>query len=182
MSESLSASKQVVDVGAGNNPDPRANVSLDRVPLSGVDIVHDLEERPWPFDTGSASRVIARHVVEHLQQPEEAFAEAARVLEGGGVFEVHVPIGLDAKTDPTHVNEWTWDTPDYFTASPPYDYGWELPFTLESREVEWWLDGAPRIFTEVVRRAERRYGPGKWLSSVPGLSGVLVVEYRRGER
>lgn len=172
----------VVDLGAGADPDPRADVTLDRVELETVDVVHDLTERPWPFKTASKSLLIARHVLEHLDHPEIAFQEAARVLEDDAVFEVRVPLGLDATTDPTHAHEWTYDTAEYFVADPPYDYGWELPFELESRTVEWWLDGPFRVLTPLVRRWERRHDPGKWLSGVPGLSGELIVTYRRCPR
>lgn len=171
-----------VDIGAGENPDPRADVCVDQVALDTVDVVHDLEETPWPLDPESHDRIIARHVLEHLRNPEDAFAEAGRVLVDGGVFEVQVPIGLDATTDPTHVSEWTWDTAQYFTATPPYDYGWSLPFDMRSRDVEWWLDGPFQRFERVVAAGIKHYGPGKWLSSVPGLSGVLTVTYRRCPR
>lgn len=182
MSEATTSPAKVLDIGAGADPDPRADITLDCVPLDGVDVVHDLEEHPWPFETGSLSRIVARHVVEHLDEPEKSFAEAGRVLEDRGVFEVHVPIGLDARTDPTHVHEWTWDTAKYFTSSPPYDYGWELPFQIKSRDVEWWVNGPFSRGSVLLRRWEERHGPGKWLSGVPGLSGVLIVEYRRAER
>ena len=172
----------VVDIGAGADPDPRAGVTLDRVDLDTIDVVHDLEERPWPLADDEYDTIIARHVLEHLEHPEEAFAEAARILVDGGVFEVHVPLGLDAQTDPTHVDEWTWDTPEYFTTNPPYDYGWELPFNITERDLEWWLDGPFGLFERVVDRWLRHHGAGKWLSGVPGLSGVMTVTYRRCPR
>lgn len=172
----------VVDIGAGENPDPRADITLDQVDLDTIDVVHDLEERPWPLEDASHGTIVASHVLEHLRNPEDAFAEAARVLVDGGTFEVQVPLGLDARTDPTHVGEWTWDTAEYFTSSPPYDYGWGLPFRIQTRDVEWWLDGPLGLFECVVERWMQHHGAGKWLSSIPGLSGVLTVTYRREQR
>jgi len=172
----------VVDIGAGSDPDSRADIAVDKVDLSTVDVVHDLEERPWPFEAASVDCLIASHVVEHLQSPASVFEEAARVLADDGMFELTVPIGLDARTDPTHVSEWTWDTPTYFTDDPPYEYGWGLPFELVNRHADWWLDGPFAVGTRLIERFERQHGPGKWLSSVPGLSGELTAVYRRCPR
>lgn len=173
----------VVDLGAGADPDPRADVTVDQVDLPSVDIVHDLEEQPWPFDDNSVDQLVARHVIEHLESPEEAFSEAARVLIDGGEFEVRVPIGVDAKTDPTHEHEWTWETPEYFTADTPYDYGWGLPFKLVDREVDVWYNGpAADAGNRFLQWLLERSGPGKWLSSAPGISGELIATFRRCPR
>lgn len=173
----------VVDLGAGENPDPRADVTVDVVAHPQIDIIHDLEETPWPLDDRSADRIVAHQVLEHLAEPWHAFEEAARVLTDGGAFEIDVPLGIDARTDPTHAQEWTWETPAYFTRDPPYDYGWNLPFTLLNREVDVWIDGPwQRVGELLLDRLLTYGGPGKWLSSVPGLSGVLSVTYRRCPR
>jgi len=63
---------RVLDVGAGPNPDPRADETLDIQPPA--DHVADLGDR-WPIDTATVSRVIANHVVEHLADPAHFFAE-----------------------------------------------------------------------------------------------------------
>lgn len=172
----------VIELGAGEDPDPRADITVDRVPLEGIDIVHNLEETPWPVETASADRVIAHHVLEHLADPKTAFQEAARILQADGILEVYVPIGLDAKTDPTHQHEWTWDTPEYFTQDTPYDYGWNLPFHLVNREVEYWLDGPLGRFSPIVSLLVAYSGPGKWLSGIPALSGILTAQYQRHQR
>lgn len=171
----------IVDLGAGENPDPRATVTTDIVDLHDIDLVFDLEEETWPLDTNSAEGIVARHVFEHLRKPQRAFAECARILKPGGWLEVHVPIGLDARTDPTHEREWTWETAEYFTRDPPYNYGWDLPFELEDREIEWWIDGPHRRLAPILRLAERIEGQSKWLSGVPGLSGILIARYHRLE-
>ena len=53
--------------------------------LSGASIVQGEAERA-PFASGTADCVIAWQVMEYVEEPEQVFAEAARVLAPGGVF------------------------------------------------------------------------------------------------
>lgn len=41
-------------------------VNLDRVALPGIDVVHDLDVGPWPFEDGAASSIEAKDVFEHV--------------------------------------------------------------------------------------------------------------------
>lgn len=172
----------MLDIGAGEDPHPAATTTLDQVALPGVDVVHDITERPWPIEESRYNRVVAQHVLEHVEQPQEVFKEVSRVLTPTGRFDVTVPIGLDARTDPTHVHEWTYDTPEYFVQDPPYDYGWQLPFELDERDVTWWCDGPFADTENEVADWVAAHGYGKWLSGVPGLSGELTAVYRRCRR
>jgi SAM-dependent methyltransferase len=45
----------------------------------------------WPLDDGSVDVMVADNVVEHLQRPEEFFAEARRVVRHGGYVAVRTP-------------------------------------------------------------------------------------------
>jgi predicted SAM-dependent methyltransferase len=50
--------------------------------------------KPLPFASGSARRILAEHVIEHIDfhyEVPSVFAECYRVLEKGGVFRVIVP-------------------------------------------------------------------------------------------
>lgn len=174
---------RVLDLGAGENPHSDATTTMDVVDLPGIDVVHDATDRPWPFDDNEFDRVTARHVLEHIQHPEDVFHEVARILTDEGRFEVVVPLGLDARTDPTHVHEWTYETPAYFAAGSPYDYGWNLPYRLVARRVDAWYNGpGARVGNRVLDALLDRHGPGKWLSGAPGVSGELTAIYRRVDR
>lgn len=123
----------VVDIGAGANADPRADLTIDRRPVA--DRQADLNDK-WPLETASCERVIARHVVEHLDTIEHVFREAARVLEFGGRFEVTVPLGTDAAMDDAHERRWTWRSPEQYSSL--HQRGWDpdVPFRLERRHLK----------------------------------------------
>lgn len=54
-----------LDVGGGANPHP-GFVNIDYRPLPQVDIVHNLEQFPYPLKDNSVLVAVSSHVVEHL--------------------------------------------------------------------------------------------------------------------
>jgi SAM-dependent methyltransferase len=104
-----------LNVGCGGKP--RSGwVNVDRHPLPGVDVTHDLDVFPWPFEDGCADQVLAEHVYEHVGSPVEFVLEAWRVLRVGGLLTVTCPhwTSENAFTDPTHVRFVTDKTFDYW--------------------------------------------------------------------
>lgn len=173
------ALSDILHLGCGEDYRDDA-VNVDVVPAVNPDVVHDLDEHPWPFDDNSFEVIIANHAVEHLDDVPGAFREIARILRPGGCARLTVPLGLDARTDPTHKSEWTWETPAYFASDAPYDYGWDLPLALVNRDVNVWYNGpGGEVANRLLKALVASHGPGKWLSSVPGLSGEMTAVYRR---
>lgn len=91
-------------------------VNLDRAPLPGVDVVHDLDVAPWPFLDGRFGEVSGLQVFEHVDDPVLFINEAHRVLRSGGVLFLTVPHwqSANAFTDPTHRRFCTERTFDYW--------------------------------------------------------------------
>jgi len=92
-----------LNLGAGN--DIRGGyVNHDRVANPGIDVVHDLNVLPWPWEDVDEIRAWA--VFEHLRLTlAEAIDECARVLRPGGRLVLKVPAfnSVNAAVDPTHV-------------------------------------------------------------------------------
>ena len=102
-----------LNVGCGVWHFPNA-VNLDRAPIPGVDVVHDLDVFPWPFPDAAFREVWGHQVFEHVDDPIGFMREAHRVLEAGGVLFLTVPHwqSENSHTDPTHrrhCTERTWD-------------------------------------------------------------------------
>lgn len=59
---------------------------------------------PLPFANSSFDGVLASNILEHLDSPEAAVAEASRVLKPDGILTVTVPLEAGYQHDPTHVH------------------------------------------------------------------------------
>jgi len=180
----LAAEYDALNLGSG--ADYRAEMcNVDYNDRYDPDVVHDLNE-PWPFPDASFERVLASHVFEHLDELDHAFAEAGRVLVDGGALEVHVPIGVNARTDWTHQHEFTYDTPLQFAQNwrahtDDYQFDPTAPFDLVGRELSMVCHGPFRVCSPLVARAARTM-PGVWTSAVPASSGELIARFRRRDR
>ncbi len=88
-------------------------VNVDRFADAAPDVLHDLEQMPWPFDTDSVDEIVARHVLEHMGATFAGFAalfrEIYRVCRHRARLMIVVPHHLHATfvADPTHVRAYT---------------------------------------------------------------------------
>jgi len=72
--------------------------------LADIDIVHNLNDYPWPWDAGSCDEIVANDVIEHLDDFMLFMEEAYRILVPGGILKISVPYwnSVSAHADPTH--------------------------------------------------------------------------------
>jgi predicted SAM-dependent methyltransferase len=82
------------------------HINLDVISFPNVDVVHNLNIIPWPFEDSYFLHVSAVHVVEHLNSLVDFMNEAWRVLQPGGSLLIKTPLaGADPDlewADPTH--------------------------------------------------------------------------------
>jgi SAM-dependent methyltransferase len=162
----------VVDVGAGPDPDPRADETADRRPVA--DHQFDVQTE-WPLPDGYATGVTMHHVIEHCRDPWHVVGEAARVLEPGGWLEITVPLGWSQDVDPDH--EWrpTWQTFERLGQDrEPWDP--DVGLRLIRRDQTVYLGGPLRPLTPLFRWVAR-HAP-QWGAHHADY-GSLTAKYRR---
>lgn len=103
-----------VNLGCGKFPKP-GFVNVDREAGTGVDVVHDLNEFPYPFPDGAATLVEMDHVLEHLREPFRVMKEIHRILRPGGRVVVRVPHFSRGFTHPEHKRGFSSTFPFYFS-------------------------------------------------------------------
>src|ERR1700677_2089475 len=85
-----------LNLGSGRRP-IEGWVNVDKYPPA--DVLHDLEELPWPWADNAAEDVLLCHVLEHLGQTPNLFLkimqELYRVCANGALVTIMVP-------DPRH--------------------------------------------------------------------------------
>ena len=115
----------ILDVGCGANKQP-GSVGMDHQDIrdkdgnSLVDVVHDWNVFPWPFEDESVLLIVASHVVEHVNPADGHFLdwmnEVWRILKPGRQIAIACPYGNNEffVQDPTHCNPCNQTTWIYF--------------------------------------------------------------------
>ena len=94
-----------LDLGCGISKQ-KGFIGVDRMKLEGVDVIHDLNEFPYPFKDDEITEVWMDQVLEHLENPVRAMEEVYRICRAGARITVGVPYfrSLYSVIDPTHKN------------------------------------------------------------------------------
>lgn len=120
-----------LDIGCGEHKH-RGFVGLDVQPLPGVDIVHDVNFRPWPLPDECVTVATCSHLIEHIPPVQVTEAgtvfpfigfmdEVWRIMQVGGEFALSAPHGYSPGylQDPTHCNAISQVTFAYFDPTHP---------------------------------------------------------------
>lgn len=104
MKKTTAAPKLIkLDIACGQNKQP-GFVGVDIAPCAGVDVVHDLEQYPWPFDDNSVEEAFCSHYVEHTKCLMKFMNELHRIMVPGGKVTILAPYYTSMRCwqDPTH--------------------------------------------------------------------------------
>jgi SAM-dependent methyltransferase len=90
--------------------------NVDRRRLPGVDVVHDLDCHPWPFEDDSADAILANDIFEHFDDVVAAMDECWRILQARGTLQIRGPLagGPLEHIDVTHRRAFTERSFDHF--------------------------------------------------------------------
>ena len=124
-------SEHKLNLGCGN--DIREGwVNLDIAPLPGVDVVHNLEELPLPFEDEEFDHIRAQDILEHLEYIP-LLKEIHRILKPGGTISIRVPHFTSRYNfnDLTHKKMFSSKTTDFFVQGASYgrDYYFDFHFS-----------------------------------------------------
>ena len=90
-------------------------VNLDK---DNADIMHNLEQTPYPFDSDYFEEINASHIIEHLKPwlMIDIMNELWRIAQNGAKLIIETPYGVNELyvADPTHCNPCNEHTWQYF--------------------------------------------------------------------
>ncbi|RCK78597.1 MAG: hypothetical protein OZSIB_1319 [Candidatus Ozemobacter sibiricus] len=118
------------------------SLGLDLLPWTQADIIHDLNQFPYPFPDSTFEGVHADNVLEHLERPIRVMEEIHRITKPGARIEIIVPYFRSkyAFTDPTHRTFFGIDSFAYF--DPTHPTSQQYPYTQARFAIE------KRVFNE----------------------------------
>lgn len=111
-------------------------INLDISREKNPDIVHNLDDFPYPFEDNSFSRIEADHVLEHLQDPFGAMKEIHRILKPGGILIIKTPHFSRGFTHPDHKRGFDVSFPLYFNKKYSAFFT-GISFQLISMKLKW---------------------------------------------
>lgn len=93
-----------LDLACGDRKEP-GFVGVDNIKTSAVDVLHDLEVYPWPFDDDSVDEIRCIHYIEHVKDIMKFVDEMYRVMKVGSQALLFAPYysSVRAWQDPTHI-------------------------------------------------------------------------------
>jgi SAM-dependent methyltransferase len=123
IAETSVTTRRILDVGCGRNKVVGAT-GLDRFLVEGVDVVHDLEIFPYPFETDCFDEIHARHVIEHVESVSRFLDELHRIARPGARLYINTPHYSYSNSwrDPTHRWHFSAYSFEYFEIGHPADY------------------------------------------------------------
>lgn len=140
-----------LNIGCGKKRFPGA-VNVDIRRTEAVDLVHDLNKIPWPFEDGYFDRVMALDILEHLDDLIITMEEIYRITKAGVLIQARTNFwqSEQAFTDPTHKMFFTPHSFDYFDPTTAmgkqYDFYSSARFKIEKCQVE-----GEELYWELIR-------------------------------
>jgi hypothetical protein len=156
-----------LDVGCGENKQP-GWIGMDKRRVKGVDIVHDVQNFPWPVPDDSCFQVLLSHLWEHIEPKYrvDLMNELWRIVQNNGQLLLSAPycMSMGAAQDPTHYpcpNEatFTYFDPDH----PLYSIYKPKPWKLTRNS--WNANGNIEVILEPRKQTNAL---GKVIPLMPG--------------
>jgi SAM-dependent methyltransferase len=146
--------RKILHLGAGLKYNPAA-VNVDLVEDTNPDVVHDLDQTPWPFPEDRFEEVWAYDVLEHLDDLVAVMEEIHRVCRSGAIVRVTVPhfSCVNAFTDITHRRFFSSASFNYFTGENEFSFYSRCRFRRLQSQIVFF----PTLLNKIVWRLARRF-------------------------
>lgn len=153
-----------LDIGCGISK-REGFLGIDILPLAGVDLVHDLNKFPYPFENNIACEIWLDNVLEHLEKPLTVLEELYRIAKNHAKITIAVPYfrSFYAYIDPTHRNFFSVEYFNYFDPAhafcQKYQYS-KVRFGVRKIEFDREWKGKMRLTHRMLVRLAERYPSG----------------------
>src|SRR3954453_21970831 len=147
----------ILDVGCGATKYP-GSTGLDTSAAPPADVVHDLDERPYPFDDDSFDQVLMQDVIEHVESPIAVMEELHRICRPGARIQLRTPhySSVLAYGDPTHKHYFSRIAIESL-AEPRFAHYTEIRFRVVHITLDLWFPFRALGIAALANRFPRPY-------------------------
>lgn len=156
----------LLDLGCGDNK-REGFKGVDKFKTPSVDVIHDLNKYPYPFESDSVDEIHCSHFIEHVEDIVKFMNECHRILKKAGQMMVIAPYysSMRAWQDPTHIRaisdatflyynaEWRKTNKlDHYlgiTADFEFRVGYAYNQSVQGRAPEW-INFATRHYINII--------------------------------
>ena len=170
------ARRHVLNLGCGNKHLPNA-INLDITPDTNPDIVHDLDQMPWPLPDNHFTEVVIYDVIEHVDNVIACMEEVHRVCKPGAVVKISVPhfSCANAFTDPTHRHYFGWFSFHYVTGEHNFSFYTRKRFKRRNITLNFRHSNLNRIVRRYANRKPKEY-EARWAWIFPAWFLMFELE------
>ncbi|HEV8537643.1 MAG TPA: class I SAM-dependent methyltransferase [Bacteroidota bacterium] len=82
---------KILDLGCGPHAKKDGSIGLDKRPAPHVDVVHDMNQYPYPFPDNEFEWIEMSHIIEHVDRPLRLMNEVHRIAKNGATVRIITP-------------------------------------------------------------------------------------------
>jgi len=82
---------KILDLGCGPHAKKEGAIGLDIRPAPHIDVVHDLNRFPYPFEENEFDWIEMSHIIEHVDRPLNLMNEVHRIAKNGAAVRIITP-------------------------------------------------------------------------------------------
>ena len=129
---------KILDLGSGNTK-IKGSIGMDMLNLPNVDVVHDFNIFPYPFEDNYFKKIVCFNSLEHVESVISVLKELHRISKNQAIIHIESPhfSSCDYFTDPTHKHPFTSRSFDYFIKGTQlYDLSYDNGITFSRKKIK----------------------------------------------
>jgi len=171
-----------LDIGCGSSKRD-GYIGVDKLNFDCVDIVHDLNTLPYPFENDYADEIILDNVLEHLDDPIAVIHELHRIGKNNCKVNIIVPYfrSFYSIIDPTHKNFFGYYYFFYFDKKHVFNQKYRyfnIFFNVKSVEFDRCItNNKIGLFHKIIKKIANAY-PMQYEAKLSHLFPLNSIEYK----
>jgi len=128
---------KVLELGTGSGKIEKDSIGVDICKTEHVDVVHDLNVVPYPFEDNTFDLVYAHNILEHLRDIAAVMREIHRIAKPNALVSIIVPYykSENAFWEHEHIHFFSDVTFREFTGEAYYNYRYDFRYRMEQLDM-----------------------------------------------